>query len=128
MKILFSALFCFAAFSEALASEVKVVPCSSLRLSLNRIENMQSYSNSQVKAFEIDLLEPAAAPVGVAIIVETGDDISNMRSDCRFIPGLFSVDFKTSTASQNSVTGFLVLEFNVTQSDAEGEIVPKILL
>lgn len=73
------------------------------------------------------MIEPAAAPVGVAIAIDRGQGLADMESFCRFVPGLSSANVTGTKASYNKATNILTLTLNVRQSDADGVFKAKVL-
>jgi hypothetical protein len=88
---------------------------------------MKTYGNSTIKVFEIDMIEPAAAPVGVAIAINRGDDLSNMESFCRYVPGLSAVNVTGAKSKYDKATGNLTLTLLASQTDEDGVAQSKVL-
>ncbi len=112
---------------NAFAADMTVTSCEDYSVSLNSVYSMKTYANGSVKVFEIDMIEPAAAPVGVAIAIDRGQGLADMESFCRFVPGLSSANVTGTKASYNKATNILTLTLNVRQSDADGVFKAKVL-
>lgn len=109
------------------ARNIDVTSCADYSVSLNSVYSMKTYSNGSVKVFEIDMEEPAAAPAGVAIAIDRGDDLSTMESFCRYIPGFSSVDVKRTKSNYDKLTNTIYLKLAATQTDKNGGAKPKLL-
>lgn len=112
---------------NAFASDVNVVSCSDYSVSLNSVYSMKTYANESIKIFEIDMEEPAAAPAGVAIAIDRGDDLSTAESFCRFIPGFSRVNVVGGKSKYNVATNILTLTLNAAKSDENGAPISKVL-
>jgi hypothetical protein len=94
-------------------------PCENIKL--NNVESMKSYCNGSIKIFEIDNVEPADAPVGIAIAIDRGEDLSTQESFCRYIPYLTKANIQSTKSSYNQKTGILNLKVPATEMDEEGK-------
>ena len=126
MKKLIATLIALTSLN-AFAADMTVTSCEDYSVSLNSVYSMKTYANGSVKVFEIDMIEPAAAPVGVAIAIDRGQGLADMESFCRFVPGLSSANVTGTKASYNKATNILTLTLNVRQSDADGVFKAKVL-
>lgn len=124
MKIIIAILLTLSSIN---AFAAPVTSCAEYSVSLNSVYSMKTYANGSVKVFEIDMVEPAAAPVGVAIAIDRGDDLSTMESFCRFIPGLSGADVTRAKSKYDKTTNTITLTLNVSQSDENGVAKPKVL-
>lgn len=112
---------------NAFASDLKVTSCEDYSLSLNAVYSMKTYANGSVKVFEIDMIEPAAAPAGVAVAIDRGDDLSTLESFCRYIPGLSSADVPNTKSKYNAATNTITLTIKASQTNEDGISQPKVL-
>ncbi|KHD89327.1 MAG: hypothetical protein OM95_04165 [Bdellovibrio sp. ArHS] len=108
---------------NARALESKVVACEDFGVALNNVHDMKRLNQGDIKIFEVDMIEPAAAPVGVAITISRGDEFSSMESFCRYVPGLVDVDLASLQVTQDEENYSLVL--NVRQTNANDEVSAK---
>lgn len=126
MKKLIAALLALTSIN-AFAANMTVTSCEDYSVSLNSVYSMKTYANSSVKVFEIDMIEPAAAPVGVAIAIDRGSNLADMESFCRFVPGLSSADVTGAKSKYDKATNILTLTFNVSQTNEDGISKAKVL-
>jgi hypothetical protein len=126
MKLIIATLLTFSSL-YVFAADLTVTSCADYSVSLNSVYSMKTYANGSVKIFGIDMVEPAAAPAGVAIAIDRGDDLSTMESFCRYIPGFSSVDISSSRAKFNKSTNTLTLTLKASQTDKDGVAKSKVL-
>lgn len=131
MKVLLLSLVFTMASSVALATEitkVQVGSCDEFGVSLNSVYSMKMYSNTSVKVFGIDMIEPAAASFGVAIAIDRGYGLADMESFCRFIPYLSSADVQNAKSKFDVKNNILTLTISASQTNGMGTAVPKTLV
>jgi hypothetical protein len=121
------AIFIALASINAFAMDMTVTSCEDYSVSLNSVYSMKTYANGSIKVFEIDMIEPAAAPVGVAIAIDRGTGLADWESFCRFVPGLSSVNVTKSKASYDKSSNVLTLTMNASQTNVDGVSTVKIL-
>ena len=93
----------FGCCGSALASEVG--SCEERNVTLNQVQAMRQYANGSVKLFAIDQVEPAAAPVGIAVAIDRGEDLSELESFCRYVSGLSSAELRDASAVFDQARG-----------------------
>lgn len=109
------------------AADMDVTSCADYSVSLNSVYSMKTYASGSVKVFEVDMEEPAAAPAGVAIAIDRGNDLSAMESFCRYIPGLSSVDVAGAKSKYDKSTNTITLTLKAGQTDENGVSISKVL-
>ncbi len=112
---------------DVFASEIRVENCEVYGISLNSVYSMKTYANGSIKVFEVNMEEPAAAPVGVAISIIKGDGLSNFESTCRYIPGLAGVDVIGAKSKYDKLHNTIKLTMNASQTDVNGIAKSKVL-
>lgn len=127
MKKLLSTLALLISTQAFSATELSVGNCQENNISLNAIYSMKTFSNSSVKVFEVDMEEPASAPVGIAVAINRGTDLSNSEVFCRYIPGLSSAALAKVKSSFNANTNTIVLVMPASVSDGQGQVLDKTL-
>lgn len=117
-----------AAVVSADVIQLKTEKCEDNQVSLNTVYEMRTYSNSQIKVFSIDTIEPAAVPVSLAITLDRGEDLSTYESYCRRISYISSIASLSSMKSSfDAKTNVLSLEIKIQQMTEDGDFVPKTL-
>jgi hypothetical protein len=96
------------------------VPCEPSSTLLNTVESMRKFSNGSVKVFELDNIEPAGAPVSVAVTVDRGETLDTQESFCVNIPYLYSANVRETKSSYSKMSGILTLKIPVTKMDEAG--------
>ncbi len=114
--------------SNVFANEVTTTSCEEYGANLNSVQSMKTYANKSIKIFEIDMIEPAIAPVGVAIAIDRGDDLSTLESFCRYVPGLSSANIASAKSIFNQATNVLKVTMKVTTLDFQGNSHDKTLI
>lgn len=104
--------------SPAIADEV--TSCEERNVSLNQVMAMRTFAQGSVKLFEIDQVEPAASPAGVAIAIDRGDDLATSESFCRFAGGLSSVDISKANAKFDQPKAALTVKVPVRRHTGDG--------
>ncbi len=100
-------VFCNSSFA------VSIKGCDEASITLNQVIEMRMFANGGVKLFNIDKEEPAAMPVGIAVTIDRGSDLSEMESFCRYVSGLSHADLKSARANYNTQTALLTVEIPV---------------
>lgn len=98
----------------AQASALRVTSCEEANVNLNGVMEMRKYSNGQIKLFTVDQIEPAAAPVGIAVALDRGDDLSNMESYCRYVWGLSGAELSQAKSKYDKNTNALTVAVPVS--------------
>ena len=101
------------AFAASPALAVEVGSCEERNVALNQVISMRTYANGSVKLFEIDQVEPAASPSGIAVAIDRGQDLADAESFCRYVFGLSSVDLAHATANFDQSRGVLSIKLPV---------------
>ena len=114
-----AALSLAALLSAAPARADDVASCEDRNVILNQVMAMRSYANGSVKLFAIDQEEPAAAPAGIAVAIDRGEDLATAESFCRYVGGLSSVDLDKARAQYNQAKGQLTIRIAVRQHDPD---------
>ncbi len=120
--------FLSAAIVNADVIQLKTEKCEDNQVSLNSVYEMRTYSNSQIKVFSIDTIEPAAVPVSLAITLDRGEDLSTYESYCRRISYISSIDSLSSMDSSfDAKANTLSLSIKIKQMNEDGDFVSKTL-
>lgn len=124
MRYLVAGLILFSA--NVLAAPPEVRSCEDQGVTLNSVVSMRQFDGGAIKVFETDMIEPAAASVGLAIAIDRGDELSTMESFCRYVAGFSSVDLQGAIDSVDK-NNVLTLTMGSTQTDENGVSQPRSL-
>lgn len=117
-----------ATLAHAGAVQLNTEKCEDTFISLNSIYEIRSFSNSQVKVFAMDTVEPAAVPISLAITLDRGEELSTAESFCRRISMISSIDaLSKMKSSYDAKKNVLSLEIAIRQMTEDGDFVPKTL-
>jgi hypothetical protein len=108
-----------ALFLSMSANALSVTTCEEAGVTLNAVTEMKGYGNGRIKLFAADMIEPAAAPVGLAVTIDRGDDLSTMESYCRYVSGLSSLQLSKAQASYDRSRNILKLDIPARYFDAD---------
>lgn len=106
------------------AESLRVEDCKTFGIDLTSATDMRSFGNGSMNVFSTDTVEPAGAPVGLAVVVHRGDRLEDMESICRHVSGLSSVDLKTASSSYDPKTNVLNLQLAGRKMKADGDYGP----
>ena len=105
---------------NSFAADVSVISCNEAEVSLNSVYSLKTYANGSIKLFGVDMLEPAASPIGLAVAIDRGDDLANMESFCRYIPGLSGMDLAFARSKYDPTKNALTIKIPVRSMDEDG--------
>jgi hypothetical protein len=128
MKQLFTTLALILAASAALATpELAVSDCKDDSIDLTSAVEMRTFGQGSINVFKTDRVEPAAAAVGLAVVVHRGDGLENYESFCKHISGLSDLDLKNAKATYSASTNTLGLTFEANMMNDDGEFPARTL-
>ncbi len=110
------------------ASAMQITTCADQKVSLNDVYSMRSFAHSRIKIFEVDTIEPAAAPVGIAVAINRGEDLSTLETFCYYLSGFTSANIKQARSQYDKASQVLTLSISVTQSNEHGQNKAKTLV
>lgn len=95
------------------ALELPVTSCEANDIKLEDAIELRTFGQGNTRVFVTDKIEPAAAAYGVAIVVQRGQDLSDLKVDCRFVGGL-------TYATLAKIVSFYDAEYNALELRVPG--------
>jgi hypothetical protein len=120
MKTLILLVFALACF-DANAKDIRTCRDAGVgidNLILPASQNSRTFYNNRVAVFAIDMIEPAAGSMGIAITLPDVEDFSFGSSKCLAITSFASIDVTKVTSSYSEDQG-LLLSFPTQDFDFE---------
>lgn len=105
-------------------AQLAVDDCKADAIDLTSVVEMRTFGKGSILLFKTDRIEPAAAAVGLAVVVHRGDGLENYESFCKHVSGVSDLDLKLAKTTYDAGTNALVVTTTAHQMDEEGEF-PK---
>lgn len=122
--LMFAAVLCAGAAQAAVVSD-----CAEAYFDISTIitKSETTYSNGSIAAYEVDRIEPAASPAGIAINIHVRESAGGpWYVKCQAVSGLSSVDWAAKRSSYDENRG-LLLTVPAHESDSDGNFRPVTL-